>query len=118
MLAAIAAGLWIVLDVGMTLLTSPKIPLWQWCAVVYGGSAVVLFTFISGIYEHLHTRKEDRNRSGEMTGLKERLIKQEGMLAGMGVSLSQTREVLASESNARPADTALKATLAEVESKL
>jgi hypothetical protein len=87
MLAIIAAVLWILLDVAMTLLTSPPIPLWHWRTIVYGGGAVVTFTIVAGIYEHFHTKKEDRIRAQEMTGLKERLIKQEGFNEGAFTAL-------------------------------
>jgi hypothetical protein len=96
MLAIIAAVLWIVLDVAMTLLTSPPIPLWQWRTIVYGGGAVVVFTIVAGIYEHFHTKKEDRNRAQETTDLKERLIKQEGFNEGAFQTLGGTLQQIAS----------------------
>ncbi len=118
-IAAFAAASWIVLDVAMTLFTAPPtMPLSQWRAIVYGGGGVALFTVAAGIYEYFHTKKQERIRAGEMTDLRERLIKQDGMLTGMGISFSQAREVLIAKSSAGPADVAVKATLAEVESKL
>lgn len=53
-----------------------------------------------------------------MTGLREQLIRQEGILVGLGTGLAQTRDVLVAESKARPEDEALKVTVSEVESKL
>jgi hypothetical protein len=122
MLAIIAAISWIVLDVVMTLITSPAIPLWQWRGIVYGGTAVVLFTIAAGVYEHFRTMNEERNRTQEMSDLKDRLLKQEGILTGMGFSLGQTHNLLVKERETKPEATdALQSAISQIgqlESKL
>jgi hypothetical protein len=60
MLAILAAVAWIVLDVIMTLITSPPIPPWQWNFIVYGGGLVVLFTIAAGLYDFFQERKEKK----------------------------------------------------------
>jgi hypothetical protein len=102
MLAILAAVAWIVLDVIMTLITSPPIPPWQWNFIVYGGGLVVLFTIAAGLYNFFQERKEKKNSAVQMTGLREQLIKQEGMIMGMGISVNRTHERLVKETETKP----------------
>ena len=53
-----------------------------------------------GTLEWVQNKADRARHEHEMTGLRENQIKQEGILTGLGFSLSQTREMLANESKA------------------
>jgi hypothetical protein len=69
MLANIAAVLWIAFDVVATLVTAPPLPLWYWRAVVYGGAAVAVFTFVVGLLDWMKQRRERKEDKEETRNL-------------------------------------------------
>ena len=69
MLATIAAVLWIVFDVGATLVTASPLSLWYWRAVIYGGSAVALFTLVVGVLDWMRQRRERTEDQEERANL-------------------------------------------------
>ena len=64
MLAILAPVLWILFDVGATVLTGPAIPVWEWYLIVVGGSSVAALTLIAGFWDRRQT-KGQKKRSAD-----------------------------------------------------
>ncbi len=63
-----------------------------------GGSAIGLWAFLS---EHFERKSHNR----QMTDLREKLIRQDGLLQGIGFMTSGTLQLLTKEKEQRPKDT-------------
>jgi hypothetical protein len=116
MLAIIAAVLWIVFDVVATVLTAPTLPTWQWYAIVYGGTGVALFTVITGYLEWRQTKADKATADQKMTSLREQLIRQEGMMQGIGITSAGTLQILTTgqAQTSKEAEETLKSAIVEI----
>src|SRR5208283_1910661 len=126
LIAIIVPVLWILFDVGATILTAPAdMPLWTWRLLVWGGISVAGLTLIAGFWDRRQVRIRDGKQDGDMTELKERLSKQgdqltesRGILLGMGFTNGQIRDFLIAESKTSQPIQAVQTTVAKLESQL